>query len=119
VRLRRYWIVWIWGLVLACIIPCEASAGWDKVKRYIRSEVQIQLEKPERLELYHPATNSKVVMTIGQSPDSTIYRKLVRRRGGNPYWVWFAGKQFSTISAAKWSKILRVEFLRIVRRPRR
>ena len=98
--------------------PSESAAEWKKVKTYLRPGVSVVSETPQRLEVYHASTKSRVIMTVGFSREATIYRKLVRRRGGNPYWVWVAGDSFRTISGEDWSKILRVQFLRIVRRPR-
>jgi hypothetical protein len=102
---------------LACwTTPTIANADWTTLKNYLRPGVTVSLETKERVEIIHQDSKTKVIITVGTSGNAHLFRQLRQRRGGNPYWAWFAGVKYGDISQQTWGKIFRFEFLRLLRR---
>ena len=98
----------------------ESNAQWDKLKRFIQTDVVIVEETEAKLVLFHKTLSDTIFLSSELAEDSDIYSKLSQKRGGNPYRVWQATDKFwnnPRRPKATWGKYFSSSFLKILRSP--
>ena len=122
-NLRMRALVGISLLLSLLLLASSADAGWEKVKAYLQPRAEIVEETDERIVLRSGSGESAIelVVTVGWAPDSDVYGDIAMRDGANPYRIWVVSERLAsdqTRPRAEWGRVLRADFLRILRQPR-
>lgn len=107
-------------LVAAFLVPCEARADWNQVKRFLQPDVRVVQETDETLVLRAPSVARLVVLSDSDTVTCDIRAERKVRRGGNPYRVWQATKTLvedASLPRSAWGRFFTTPFLRILRMP--
>lgn len=99
----------------------ESSAmadPWDDVVKRLSPGAEIVLRTDHRLEVSAAGWTERIRLGTEDSSDTNIYFKLKKRRGKNPYRVWYVRESFlreAAIPKQAWPQFLQVSFLRLLR----
>jgi hypothetical protein len=97
-----------------------AYAQWKIVKKFVQPQVHILEESEDLLILYQPTLGDTLVLTGEREPHSDIYGKIVRKRGSNPFRIWYVHKNLGsdpTRPRNTWGRFLSLTFLNMLRIP--
>lgn len=116
----RFLTVLVTGTVAIFCSYSMAYAQWNIVKKFVQPQVHILEESKDLLILYQPTLGDTLVLTRERGPHSDIYGKIVRKRGSNPFRIWFVHKNLGsdpTRPRNTWGRFLRMTFLNTLRIP--
>lgn len=100
--------------------PSLASAEWRRLKVQLKPAVTVVRETDDVLVVRAPGSRRDVVIRSEKADPCDIYRRMVFRRGGNPYEVWLATSSFARnteLPRRRWGELFHTSFLRILRVP--
>lgn len=110
------------ALLLLLSYTQPAHARWDRLKAYLQPQAEIIEESDEHIVLRSGSGEAAIemVFTIRWTPESDVYGDIARRSGGNPYRIWVVSERLAADQSRpkpEWNRLLRTEFLRILRPP--
>ena len=117
---RRFLTVLITGTVAIICSSSTVYAQWNIVKKFVQPQVHFLEESEDLLVLYEPTLGDTLVLTREREPHSDIYGKIVRKRGSNPFRIWYVHKNLASDSSRPrntWGRFLRMTFLNMLRIP--
>lgn len=91
---------------------------WDKVIGQLADGAQVVERSEQLLRVGAPGTKATLILGTGPGMEADIWSETRRRRGRNPYRVWFVGQHLlhsKMLPKRDWPRFLRVGFLRLLR----